>query len=415
MSYRDRKEVLTAWYAARREPLMVANPAAPSKEQAGLGADSATELAAAAMTATAATAAVTATAATAAVASAAATTTAAACAKRAAVVAVVGASVEVRGAPRLLDQLRARIRVKHYSRKTEAAYCGWVRRFVLAHDKRHPRDLGGAEVEAFLSRLAVEGDVAASTQNQALAALLFLYREVLGVELPWMDNVVRAKRPARLPVVLGVTEVRRVLDAVEPTYAAMIRLLYGTGLRVSECVRLRVKDIDFERNVLTVRDGKGAKDRVTMLPSSLQSPLREAIARALALHALDARDGFGAVFLPHALARKYPNAAQEPGWQYVFPAPKRSIDPRFGIERRHHLDPDLLQRAFKRALRLAGIARPASCHTLRHCFATHLLEAGAGIRTVQELLGHADVSTTQIYTHVLNRGPVGLISPLDRG
>ena len=317
-------------------------------------------------------------------------------------------------APRLMDEVRARIRVKHYSLKTEAAYCGWIRRFILANGKRHPRDMGGPEVEGFLSRLAVEGDVAASTQNQALAALLFLYREVLGQELPWMASVVRAKRPARLPVVLSVGEVRRVLDALEPAYAPMIRLLYGTGMRVSECVRLRVKDIEFERGQIVVRDGKGGKDRVTMLPQQLRDALREAVARALATHAADLRAGFGAVFLPHALARKFPNAAQEPGWQYVFPAAARSLDPRLGIERRHHLNADLLQRAFKRALRVAGIERGASCHTLRHCFATHLLEAGADIRTVQELLGHADVATTQIYTHVLNRGPVGLQSPLDR-
>ncbi len=317
-------------------------------------------------------------------------------------------------APRLMDRVRARIRVKHYSLKTEAAYCGWIRRFILANGKRHPRDMGGAEVEAFLTRLAVEGDVAASTQNQALAALLFLYREVLCMELPWMDTVVRAKRPARLPVVLSVGEVRRVLDAVEPAYAPMIRLLYGTGMRVSECVRLRARDIDFERGHILVRDGKGAKDRVTMLPQQVREALRDAMARALALHEADVRDGFGAVFLPHALARKYPNAAREPGWQYLFPAASRSIDPRLGIERRHHLHPDLLQRAFKRASRRAGVDRGASCHTLRHCFATHLLESGADIRTVQELLGHADVATTQIYTHVLNRGPVGLQSPLDR-
>ena len=318
-------------------------------------------------------------------------------------------------APRLLDQVRDRIRVKHYSLKTEAAYCGWIRRFILANGKRHPREMGGPEVEAFLSRLAVEGDVAASTQNQALAALLFLYREVLGVQLPWMESVVRAKRPARLPVVMSVGEVRRVLAALEPAYAAMIRLLYGTGMRVSECVRLRVKDIDFERGHIVVRDGKGAKDRMTMLPQQLREPLRDAVARALATHAADLRNGRGAVFLPHALARKYPNAAQETGWQYVFPAASRSIDPRLGIERRHHLDPDLLQRAFKRALNKAGIDRGASCHTLRHCFATHLLESGADIRTVQELLGHSDLATTQIYTHVLNRGPAGLLSPLDRG
>jgi integron integrase len=318
-------------------------------------------------------------------------------------------------APRLMAQVRDRIRVKHYSRKTEAAYCGWIRRFILANDKRHPREMGGSEVEAFLSRLAVEGQVAASTQNQALAALLFLYREVLGVELPWMESVVRAQRPVRLPVVLSVAEVRRVLELVEPVYAPMIRLLYGTGMRVSECVRLRVKDVDFARGAIVVRDGKGGKDRVTMLPVSLQPALQEAIARALAVHAADIRAGCGVVFLPHALARKYPNAAQEPGWQYVFPAGSRSLDPRLGIERRHHLNPDLLQRAFRRALQAAEIQKAATCHTLRHCFATHLLEGGADIRTVQELLGHADLATTQIYTHVLNRGPVGLVSPLDRG
>jgi len=314
----------------------------------------------------------------------------------------------------VLEVTRERIRRLNMSRRTETAYLGWIRRFLVANGRRHPRELGAPEVEAFLTGLAARHDVAASTQNQALSALLFLYREVLGVQLPWMENIQRARAARRLPVVLTPDEVSRLLDNLLGRPWLMASLLYGTGMRLMECVRLRVKDVDFERRTIVIRDGKGGKDRVTMLPDSLRDPLRHQVAEALRLHAADLAAGFGAVWLPHALARKYPNGPREPGWQYAFPAPNRSIDPRSGIERRHHLDEKLLQRAVHGAVRRARILKPATCHTLRHSFATHLLEAGYDIRTVQELLGHSDVSTTQIYTHVLNRGPGGVVSPVDR-
>lgn len=317
-------------------------------------------------------------------------------------------------APRLFEEVRRVLRLKHYSLRTEEVYLGWIRRFVLAHGRRHPRDLGAAEVEKFLSGLAVQGKVSASTQNQALSALLFLYRQVLGIELPWMDGVVRAKRPQRVPTVLSREEVTRVLVCMEGRPWLLASLLYGTGMRLMEALRLRVKDVDFDRREITVRDGKGGKDRHTMLPRALVEPLRREVERAATLHSGDLAAGFGAVWLPHALARKYPNAPRELGWQYVFPAPRRSRDPRDGIERRHHFDDALLSRALKRACRDAAVAKPVSAHTLRHSFATHLLEAGQDIRTVQELLGHKDVATTQIYTHVLNRGGLAVISPLDR-
>jgi integron integrase len=315
--------------------------------------------------------------------------------------------------PRLLDRVRDKIRLKHYSIRTESAYLGWIRRFIVFHGKRHPAEMGAPEIEAFLSHLAVDGQVAASTQNQALAALLFLYREVLGAELPWLDGVERAKRPQRLPVVLTSGEVRSVLARMEGVKWLMASLLYGTGMRLMECIRLRVKDVDFQARQVTVRDGKGAKDRVTMLPESLVAPLQQHLAKVKVIHEQDCREGFGAVYLPFALERKYPNASREWGWQYVFPARSRSIDPRSGKERRHHIDEKVLQRALKSAVREAGLTKPASCHTLRHSFATHLLQAGYDIRTVQELLGHKDVSTTMIYTHVLNRGGRGVRSPLD--
>jgi integron integrase len=316
--------------------------------------------------------------------------------------------------PRLLDQLRDRIRLKHYSIRTEEAYSEWVRRFVLFHGKRHPRDLGAADVEAFLTHLAVAGKVAASTQNQAKSALLFLYKEVLGLDLPWLSGVQTAKRPARLPVVLTRAEVRAALGYATGTSGLILRLLYGSGMRVLEALRLRVKDLDFERREIVVRDGKGARDRVTMLPLGLASALQEHLARVRALHRTDLELGYGAVHLPFALSRKYPNAAREWGWQYVFPARERSLDPRSGEVRRHHTGDQAVQRALRHAVREAGIAKPATPHTLRHSFATHLLEDGYDIRTVQELLGHRDVATTQIYTHVLNRGPRAVLSPLDR-
>lgn len=317
-------------------------------------------------------------------------------------------------APRLLDQVRGRCRVRHYSIRTERAYVGWIRRFILANGKRHPRELVGADVTAFLTHLATHGHVAAGTQNQALAALLFLYRTVLDIELPWLDEVVRAKRPRRIPVVLSRDEVRRLLAGLDGVYWLMAGLLYGSGMRLMECLRLRAKDVDFARNEITVRDGKGGKDRRVPLPGTLRDALERQLQRARLLHERDVAAGHGQARLPHALALKYPRAGREWGWQFVFPSQQLSRDPRDGTVRRHHIDEAGLQRAIKRALRATGIAKPATCHTLRHSFATHLLESGADIRTVQELLGHKDVSTTQIYTHVLNRGGHGVLSPLDR-
>lgn len=315
---------------------------------------------------------------------------------------------------RLLDQARDRLRVKHYSLRTEQAYVGWIRRFIRANGLRHPRELGGLEVEAFLTLLATRGQVAAGTQNQALAALLFLYREVLGLELPWMENVVRAKRPRRLPSVLSVPEVRRLLAVMDGQCGLMASLLYGTGMRLMECLRLRVKDVDFGRREILVRNGKGGKDRRVPLPRRVEAGLAAQVERARVLHGRDLAEGFGEAWLPHALSRKYPSAGREFGWQWVFPARRRSVDPRGGARRRHHVDEAVLQRAVKAARVAAGIDKPATCHTLRHSFATHLLEAGHDIRTVQELLGHKDVATTQLYTHVLGRGAGGVLSPLDR-
>lgn len=329
-----------------------------------------------------------------------------------------GAKEGVTGAaergPTLLEEVRRAIRVRHYSKRTEQAYVGWIRRFVIATGRRHPRELGGREVEAFLTRLASDHDVAAGTQNQALAALLFLYKEVLKVDLPWMEDVVRAKRPRRIPAVLSREETARLLAVLDGQPWLMAALLYGTGMRLMECMRLRVKDVDFARNEIVVRDGKGGKDRRVPLPQRLREALAAAVERARVLHVHDVAQGVGEVWLPHALARKYPNAGHELGWQYVFPAPRLSRDPRSGRTRRHHVDESVLQRAIKRAREAAGIDKPATCHTLRHSFATHLLDAGADIRTVQELLGHKDVATTQIYTHVLQRGAGGVLSPLDR-
>lgn len=319
-----------------------------------------------------------------------------------------------RQSPRLLDQVRGRLRRLGRAKRTEEAYVAWIRRFILANGKRHPSAMGAREVEAFLTGLAARHDVAPSTQNQALAALLFLYREVLGCELPWMDDIQRAKRPRRLPTVLSEDEVAELLARMEGRYWLMAALLYGTGMRLMECVRLRVKDVDFARNEIVVREGKGGKDRRTILPQSLRAALLAQVEEARRTHARDLGAGYGEVWLPHALARKYPGAAREIGWQYLFPAPRRSVDPRGGAVRRHHVDEKGLQRAVKVACRQAGLEKPASCHTLRHSFATHLLEAGHDIRTVQELLGHKDVATTQLYTHVLGRGASAVRSPLDR-
>jgi integron integrase len=324
------------------------------------------------------------------------------------------AGVTAAKTPRLLDQVRARLRLKHYSVRTEQAYVGWIRRFILASGKRHPRDMGVNEVEAFLGSLATTGHVAAGTQNQALSALLFLYREVLSIELPWMETVVRAKRPQRVPVVLSRDEVTQLLALMDGRFGLMASLLYGSGMRLMECVRLRVKDVDFELNQICVRDGKGGKDRHVPLPQRLRDALRAQLERVRLIHLQDLAAGLGSVWLPDALARKYPSAPRELGWQYVFPSDQLSHDPRSGERRRHHLDEAGLQRAVRAARLKAQIVKPATCHTLRHSFATHLLEAGQDIRTIQELLGHKDVATTQIYTHVLNRGGHGVLSPLDR-
>lgn len=318
-------------------------------------------------------------------------------------------------APRLLDQVRLAIRARHYSWRTERSYVAWVRRFILFNGKRHPAEMGEREVTAFLSALAVEGRVSASTQNQALSAIVFLYRHVLGVELEWMSGIVKAKRPVRLPTVLTREEVHAVLGELHGVPWLMASLMYGAGLRLLECARLRVKDIDFSRFEVTVRDGKGCKDRLTMLPVSLRDPLMAHLERVRRLHQRDLKRGLGSVELPTAIARKHPRATFEWAWQWVFPATRFYRDPRSGRYRRHHLHESVMQRAMKDAVRAAGVAKPASCHTLRHSFATHLLEAGYDIRTIQELLGHSDVSTTMIYTHVVNRGGQGVRSPLDGG
>ncbi len=315
--------------------------------------------------------------------------------------------------PKLLDQVRGKIRLKHYSIRTEQAYTDWIKRFILHFGKKHPRDMGAAEVEQFLTHLAVHGKVAASTQNQAKAALLFLYKEVLAIELPWLDNVEQAKVPKRLPVVLNRDEIQAILSRLSGTQWLIASLLYGTGMRIMECLRLRVQDVDFKRNEILIRDGKGFKDRVTMLPVSLVVALKEHLLKVRELHTNDLAQGFGAVYLPYALERKYPNAAKEWIWQYVFPAAKHSTDPRSGEVRRHHVQEQSIQRAVKQAVRDADLSKAATPHTFRHSFATHLLQAGYDIRTVQELLGHADVSTTMIYTHVLNKGGRGVTSPLD--
>jgi len=313
---------------------------------------------------------------------------------------------------KLLDKVRLEIRTRHYSTRTEEAYLFWIKDFILFH-KRHPSQMGAPQLSAFLSHLAVKRNVSASTQNQALSALLFLYREVLEQPLEWVEGVERAKRPARLPVVFTREEVQAVLLHLDGMKWLMANLLYGSGLRLMECVRLRVKDVDFSQHQIIVRDGKGGKDRVTMLPVKIIEPLTLHLARVRALHERDVKEGFGRVYLPYALARKYRGADREWCWQYVFPARHRSVDPRTGQEQRHHIAESLLQKGVKGAIRAAGVNKAGSCHSLRHSFATHLLEDGYDIRTIQELLGHSDVKTTMIYTHVLNRGGKGVKSPLD--
>jgi integron integrase len=316
--------------------------------------------------------------------------------------------------PRLLEQVRERLRVLHYSYRTEAQYVQWIKRFILFHDKRHPSGMGAPEVESFLTHLAVQGRVAAPTQNQAKAALLFLYKQVLGEELDWLDGVTHAKASTHLPVVLTLEEVRAVMSRLTGTNWLVASLLYGAGLRLMEAVRLRVKDVEFSRRELVVREGKGGKDRVTMLPDRLVEPLRNHLVSVKRIHEADLEAGHGEVYLPFALERKYPQAGRQWGWQYVFPSHRLSLDPRANRVRRHHIDEKGVQRAMKEAVRDAGVVKPATPHTLRHSFATHLLQAGHDIRTVQELLGHRDVATTMVYTHVLNRGGRGVLSPLDR-
>ena len=315
---------------------------------------------------------------------------------------------------RLLDQVRERVRYLHYSIRTEQAYVHWVRAFVRFHGVRHPAEMGAAEVEAFLSWLAVERKVAVATHKQALSALVFLYRQVLGLELPWLDEIGRPKSRVRLPVVLAHAEVARLLSLIDAEHRLLAQLLYGTGMRIMEGIRLRVKDVDFERRALVVREGKGAKDRVVMLPTSLVWALREQLGRARILWADDRQAGRAGVYMPDALDRKYPRAGASWTWFWVFPhVGGVSVDPRTGVERRHHVSEQTFQRGFKRAVELAGIVTPATPHTLRHSFATHLLQSGYDIRTVQELLGHSDVSTTMIYTHVLKLGGGAVRSPLD--
>jgi integron integrase len=314
---------------------------------------------------------------------------------------------------KLLDRVRMAIRARHYSRRTEKAYAHWIRQFIFFHKLRHPDDMGEGEVAAFLSWLATARKVSASTQSQALSALLFLYRAVLKHDVDWIKNVVRAKQPKRLPVVLTREEVTAVLGQMHGTPWLVSSLLYGAGLRLLECLRLRVKDIDFNRNEITIRDGKGQKDRMTLLPRRMKLPLRAYLQRRRRLHDDDLQAGCGGVELPMAVARKYPNAAREWVWQWVFPATRHYVDAQSGARRRHHLHESVIQAAVRKAVKDTGIPKRASCHTLRHSFATHLLEDGYDIRTIQELLGHSDVSTTMIYTHVLNRGGRGVRSPID--
>ncbi len=314
---------------------------------------------------------------------------------------------------KLLDRTRDAIRVKHYSYRTEQTYVDWIERYIRFHQLRHPAEMNVPEIEAFLTYLAVERNVSPSTQNQALSALLFLYRYVLNLELTDRIDAVRAKKEKHLPTVLTKEEVRQVIDRMSGLHQLMAQLLYGSGMRLMEDMRLRVKDIEFAQHQITVRDTKGNEDRVTMLPQRVILPLQEHLVEVKKMHELALANGYGTVEMPYALARKYPNAESEWMWQYVFPARKPSVDPRSGIIRRHHLDESVIQKAVRRAAQQTNITKHVTPHIFRHCFATHLLEAGYDIRTVQELLGHKDVKTTQIYTHVLNKGPMGVQSPLD--
>jgi integron integrase len=315
--------------------------------------------------------------------------------------------------PKLLDQVRGAIRAKHYSHRTEEAYIQWIKRFILFHNKRHPAEMGETEINQFLTHLAVKENVAASTQNQALSAILFLYREVLRRQIGDLGTVTWAKKPKRLPVFFTRQEVKAVLSHLTGTHWLMASLLYGAGLRLIECLKLRVKDIEFEYNQIIVRDGKGQKDRVTVLPNSLKEPLRQHLAKVKKLHEADLKQGFGVVDLPGALARKYPNAGREFAWQYLFPSSVISANRDTGLKQRHHAVEKPLQQAVKQAIRKAGIHKHAGCHTLRHSFATHLLQNKCDVRALQELLGHEDLNTTMVYTHVAEQGPFGVSSPAD--
>jgi integron integrase len=315
--------------------------------------------------------------------------------------------------PKLLDQVRAAIRTKHYSIRTEESYVSWIKRFILYHQKRHPAEMGEAEIRTFLNYLAVKEKVAASTQNQALCAILFLYKQVLKIDIENIEDINWAKKPKKIPEFFTHQEVQQVIANLKGVFWLMGVIMYGTGLRLMECLRLRVKDVDFESGKITVRSGKGEKDRITMLPELVVPALQKHLNDVKKQHEKDLADGFGTVHLPYALAKKYPNANREWIWQYIFPASQLAIDPRSGVTQRHHLDESALQKAVKQAIRHAGIKKQASCHTFRHSFATHLLEAGYDIRTVQELLGHEDLNTTMIYTHALKKGVLGVRSPMD--
>ena len=324
-----------------------------------------------------------------------------------------GPSIVEKPKPRLMEEVRMALRTRHYSRRTEQTYCLWIRRFIFFHNKRHPKDMGEVEINSFLTNLAVMEHVSASTQNQALSALLFLYRHVLDREVGDLGKVIRARKPLRLPVVLTREEVKAVLSQLDGVYWLISVLMYGTGMRLMECLRLRVKDLDFTANQIMIREGKGNKDRITMLPQTVKVKLSQHLSQVRQIHERDSRDGYGRVKTPNALARKYPNASADWGWQFIFPQRKRWINPETAEQGRHHIDESLVQRAIRRAVRAAGLDKQATSHTLRHSFATHLLEEGYDIRTIQELLGHKDVSTTMIYTHVLNRGGKGVRSPVD--
>jgi integron integrase len=314
---------------------------------------------------------------------------------------------------KFLDQIRDFMRARHLSLRTEQAYVNWIKRFILFHNKRHPETLNGREINQYLTYLAVQSNVAASTQNQALNAIIFMYREFLEKDIGDIGNFIRAKRSKKMPVVLSRQEIDLVFSNLNGVYNLMAGLMYGSGLRLMECVRLRIKDADFKYKTITVREGKGSKDRITVLPEKISDPLKLQINKVKIIHKQDLQDGYGSVFLPFALNKKYKNAAKSIQWQYIFPASHLSIDPRSGCKRRHHISENMVQKEIRKAVRKSGLSKPASCHTLRHSFATHLLESGSDIRTVQELLGHKDLRTTMIYTHVLNRGALAVNSPLD--